>query len=242
MKATRSATGSTASTRCSTRMVETPRLAQRADRLADLRDHRRHQTLGRLVEQQHLRLEAERPRHGQHLLLAAGQRAGALAEPFAQQREKREHARRASPRPCRAPSGRSRGSRRRQLGEQPPALRHIGDAGLAAPHAAAAPVSSRSPSRIEPAARRDQAHDRLEQRRLAGAVAAEQAQHLALAQRERRARAAPAPRRRSSRDPEMVSASAIGRRSRDRRAAPSVLRADRVGRSLGQDRGRRRAR
>ena len=174
-------------------------LAQLRHRLADLGDHRRHQPFGRLVEQQHLRLEAERARHGQHLLLAARQRAGALLQPLAQEREKVEHALRASRCPCRAPSGRSRCSRRpssRRTAAGPAAHRRRRPS---APHAPASSVSSRPPSLIEPDARRHQPHDRLQRRRLAGAVAAEQAKHLALAAARGRGRAAPAPRRRSSR-------------------------------------------
>src|SRR5437660_10078960 len=46
--------------------------AQHVDDVPDLRDHARHQPLGRLIEQDNFRLEHHRPRDREHLLLAAG--------------------------------------------------------------------------------------------------------------------------------------------------------------------------
>jgi hypothetical protein len=60
---------------------------QHRDDLADLRDHPRHQALGRLVEQDDLGLEHHRPGDGEHLLLAARQRFAGLIAPFGQDRE-----------------------------------------------------------------------------------------------------------------------------------------------------------
>src|SRR5919108_4168775 len=53
-------------------------LVQHLNDVADLRDHARHQPLGRLVEQDDARLEHHRPRDGEHLLLAARERAARL--------------------------------------------------------------------------------------------------------------------------------------------------------------------
>src|SRR5438105_7631402 len=46
---------------------------QHADDVADLRDHARHETFRRLVQQDDARLQHHRASDGQHLLLAAGQ-------------------------------------------------------------------------------------------------------------------------------------------------------------------------
>ena len=78
---------SVSGTFCSTSSTATPSLAQRADDLADLRDHARHQPLGRLVEQDDLRLQHHRPGDRQHLLLAARQRAAGLVAPLGEDRE-----------------------------------------------------------------------------------------------------------------------------------------------------------
>src|SRR5882757_1328253 len=64
---------------------------QRIDDLVNLRDHAGHQPFGRLVEQDDLRLQHHGTRDGEHLLLAAGQRAAGLAAPLAQHREISEH-------------------------------------------------------------------------------------------------------------------------------------------------------
>src|SRR5216683_2345481 len=66
-------------------------LVQHLDDLADLRDHARHQSFRRLVQQDDLGLEHHRPGDGQHLLLAARQRAAGLAAPLGQHREVGEH-------------------------------------------------------------------------------------------------------------------------------------------------------
>src|SRR5215213_4386423 len=60
---------------------------QRIDDLVNLRDHARHQPFGRLVEQDELRLQHHGARDGQHLLLAARQRAAGLVAPLTQHRK-----------------------------------------------------------------------------------------------------------------------------------------------------------
>src|SRR5207244_502414 len=52
------------------------------DDLADLRDHPRHQSLGRLVQQDDARLQHHGAGDGEHLLLAPRQRAARLAPPL----------------------------------------------------------------------------------------------------------------------------------------------------------------
>src|SRR6478672_734153 len=64
---------------------------QRVDDLVNLRDHARHQPFGRLVKQDDLGLEHHGPRNGEHLLLAARQRAAGLIAPLAEHREIVEH-------------------------------------------------------------------------------------------------------------------------------------------------------
>src|SRR6266581_5454935 len=57
---------------------------EHADDLVDLPHHARHQPFGRLVEEDDLRLEHHGPRDGEHLLLAARQRAARLVPPLAE--------------------------------------------------------------------------------------------------------------------------------------------------------------
>src|SRR6476469_3759984 len=61
-------------------------LVQHVDDLADLRDHARHQTFGRLVQQDDLRLQHHHAGDGQHLLLTARERAAGLRAPLAEAR------------------------------------------------------------------------------------------------------------------------------------------------------------
>ena len=63
-------------------------LRQATNRARDLRHHDRRQPERRLVEQQVLRLRHEAAGDGEHLLLAAGERAAELSAPLAQAREK----------------------------------------------------------------------------------------------------------------------------------------------------------
>ena len=70
----------TKSRRCSTSRIEQFALGENAlDDVLDLFDHRRLQSLGRLVEEQQLRLLHERAGDRQLLLLAAGQDAALAA-------------------------------------------------------------------------------------------------------------------------------------------------------------------
>ncbi len=49
--------------------------------------HQRRQTERRFIQQQQPRTQHQRPRHGEHLLLASGKRAGLLVPPLLQPRE-----------------------------------------------------------------------------------------------------------------------------------------------------------
>ena len=90
MTAAVSATSSTAAANCSTTRMVTPVGRDGADGLVQLVDDQRRQTHRQLVEQQHARVAGDGPGDGQHLLLAAGHRAGHLGAPLGQAREVRE--------------------------------------------------------------------------------------------------------------------------------------------------------
>ena len=69
-----------------------PSALMRLDQREQLLDQQRGQAERRLVEDQQLRLGHQAAADREHLLLAAGQRSGALALPFGKPREDREHA------------------------------------------------------------------------------------------------------------------------------------------------------
>src|SRR5215510_3318716 len=105
---------------------------ERVDDLLDLRDHPRHQPLGRLVEQDDLGLEHHRPGDREHLLLAARQGAAGLVAALLQDRKVgvdlveqrvaagRRHARTVEPGP--------EILEHREQTKDPALLRHPGDA------------------------------------------------------------------------------------------------------------------
>ena len=74
-------------TYCSTTTSDMPRFDQLGQGLVDLVDHERGQAQGRLVDQDQLGAGEVGPGQGQHLLLAAGQAAGGLAQPAAEDGE-----------------------------------------------------------------------------------------------------------------------------------------------------------
>ena len=159
--------------------------AARVD-VADDAEHfphdRRREAEGRLVEQQQPRLRHQRTADREHLLLAAGERAGRLLELLAQHREEVEHLLQ------RLRAARLRGAAEaaelqvllhRHFGKEPAAFGHEGDAGLA--------VAMRRQARdvgavdVQAAARDPvQSGKRVDERALAGAVRAEQDDDLAL--------------------------------------------------------------
>ena len=77
---------------CSTRRMVAPAALSSREHAVDLLHQDRREPHRRLVEQQRARAAHQRARHGQHLLLAARERAAGLLEPLAQAREDVEHA------------------------------------------------------------------------------------------------------------------------------------------------------
>src|SRR5688572_25657522 len=145
---------------------------ERADRALDLLDDRRLDALGRLVEDQQARLHRQRAADGELLLLPARQVAAAAPEHALQHREHLEDARR--------DGGRAHQQVlfHREAREDLAPLRHVAQAG------ARTLVGFRlhQVELVEPdvaAARGHEAHQGLEQRGLAHAVATEQRGHLA---------------------------------------------------------------
>ncbi len=140
------------------------------------------ETHRRLVHQQQPRLRHERPAHGDHLLLAAGERPRELRAPLVEEREERVHALELLPevRPWAQVRPHLEVLEHRHRAEQAPILRHDREP-------APDPVRRRHPRDVlarEPhraRARPDEAEDRLQRRRLPRRVPAEEADELALA-------------------------------------------------------------
>ncbi len=155
-----------------------------AERPEQFLDDDRRQPLGRLVQQQDLRIERQRPADRQHLLLAAGELVAEIAAAFLQPRK---HLVDLFDGP-----GSGLGHRRhvffhRQRTEDIALLRHPADPGprpLVRPHRRDIEPAERDRAAKTPG----DADDRIDQRGLAGAVAAQQRQHLAFAERQRHAR------------------------------------------------------
>src|SRR5215467_3074181 len=151
---------------------------ERVDGAADLLDDDRGEPLGRLVEQQEPRAGAQDTADRQHLLFATRQfRALARAEALLEVGKQREDAVEAE-----APGLDHRWQQQVLLdaerGEDAALFRTERDAG--APDLVRRPVDQLAPLELHRAgALADDAHDRLERRGLAGAVAAEQRHHLA---------------------------------------------------------------
>src|SRR2546425_3233628 len=163
---------------------------ERVHDLLDLRDHAGHEPLGRLVEQDDLRLEHHRAGDGEHLLLAARQRTAGLVAALSQNREVGVHLLEQ-----RITTG-GRDSRAVEPGAE--ILEHreqAGDPGLFG-NPGDAPTGQtvrRHALQVAPL-ERDAAtgaarhpHDGLERRRLADPVAPEQTDHLACAHLDRHA-------------------------------------------------------
>ena len=162
------------------------------DHLGELGDDPRRETQRRLVEQQHARRGHQRAADREHLLLAAGQQAGALARALAEDREQLGHA---GPRALarrlvarRQPAG-AQVLLHRQVREDAPALRHVHEPAARDPRrvhadeAAARELDRAAGDRA--ALRRERPGDRPQQRALTGAVAAEHGDDRALGHLER---------------------------------------------------------
>ena len=144
-----------------------------------------------------LRPGHQRPGDREHLLLAAAQAAGRLVAPLRQPREVLEPAVDVGGDPSAvAPAVRAEAQvlRHRQPGERAAALGHVRDAAPAIPSRCASPAR---PGRRRRSARRRRTipRDRPQRGRLAGAVRAEQRDHLALVDGERRPVQRPSPAR-----------------------------------------------
>jgi len=163
--------------------ADTTRAGNRAQRPQQLLDDDGRQPLGRLVQEQNLRVERQRPADGQHLLLAAGKLVAVIASPFLEARKHLVD-------PLNRPRPRLGNGRHvlldRQRAKDIALLRHPADPcsrPLVRPEAR--DVLATEPERAAKAA--CDTDDGIDQRRLAGTVAPQQRQHLALRQAERHA-------------------------------------------------------
>ena len=217
----RSANATVRCARCSTSRTVTPRSRIAASASKTTSTTLRREPERRLVEQQHVGPRDERARDRELLLLAARERARrAGARNSRDDREELVDPRRAaSP----APSARRAGEAEpqvlldRQLGEDPPAL---GTSAMPARAIASGARRAASGRRAgsSPADARHDAHDRVQRRRLAGAVRADQADDLALARPRARGRAPPARGRSAPRAPSSSSSAGSGIVARARRS------------------------
>jgi hypothetical protein len=150
---------------------------QRTQRTEDAGDDLRCQAQRGLVEHQHARAHHQRARHGQHLLLAAGQRSARNAAPFAQHRKPFEFAGEPGLEVGTAQAGQAAGADQQvvfdaQRGDDLASLGHVDQS-----HAG--DVVRRYPGQFlaveadAAGAQRQQARQRAQQRRLAGAVGAD---------------------------------------------------------------------
>src|ERR1700722_3577583 len=148
-----------------------------ADGVADLLNNDRGQAFGRLVEQQEPRAGAQYAGDRQHLLLAAGQFRALAFQPFAQIREQRKDA-------IEIETAGPHLWRQQQIlldvetGKDAPLLGAEGDAGTG-DHVGGKLGQLAVLKAHRTGAVFDDAHDRLERRGFANAVAAEQRYHLA---------------------------------------------------------------
>ena len=212
----------------------------RCDQREHLLDQQRRQAERRLVEDQQLRLGHQAAADGEHLLLAARQRAGALRAALVQARKDVEHARRGSARGARrrGDSCRDRDSRAPSGWGRSAALPARGSA-RARRWLRGFSCSIAAPSkRIEPARARTMPEMRAIERRLADAVGAEHGDDLAGARRRDRCRAALRFRRSRRAGPSMSSSASVAmRRSQLCRRAVAEIGLDDGG--IGRDLRRR---
>ena len=159
------------------------------DGASDLGHQLRREPLGRLVHQQHAGVAHERAPDREHLLLAAGERAGDLGVALGEPGKDLEHA---VDRPARAVVLLLRLRRHHQVlahrerAEHAPALRDQADA-LARDHVGRETGDGFAVQADRAAPRLEKAHDGRHAGGLAGAVASEQAEQPARLQRERHA-------------------------------------------------------
>ena len=155
-------------------------LREPPERLDEHLDDRRRQPLRRLVHDQQPRVGQQRPADGEHLLLAAGELRPARRPALRQAREQLVD-RVGRPAVLAAAPGRhAQVLVDRERLEQPPALGHVADARARRPCRTARPTSSVALEADRAArGRRAHLHDRVAERRLAHAVAADDRDGLA---------------------------------------------------------------
>src|SRR5215470_12879999 len=152
-------------------------LLQPRDRLPQPLDDDGREPLGRLVHDQAIRIRHQPTADGQHLLLSARERSGALAASFAQAREQRIDPFHVPAATVDAALGDHEVLLDAERGKDAPALRHEA-------HPAAHRLERRNLGNIRPleqnlsAAWTIETHDRVHQRGLADAVASEQPEDL----------------------------------------------------------------
>src|SRR3989338_4675109 len=156
-----------------------PHLAdlQGSDGVEEPSDQGRHESLARLVHQQHLRARAEGTGGGQHLLLPAAQRPRALSESRAKRGKEIENPVQRLVTAALEQKSHLEILPHRQEGENPPALRHVADPearDFVRPKPGQLPPVKRDP----PGPWRHQPHNGSECRRLARAVPTEETEDL----------------------------------------------------------------
>ena len=188
----RSASATVRCARCSTSRTARPRSRIAASASKTTSTTRRREPERRLVEQQDVRLGDERAGDRELLLLAARERARLPAAELLDDREELVDAaqtplrrRRARAAPRDRAAGSPRPSARRRCACPP----GTSATPLRATSSGRRPSSDASPSRTSPPVDRRDAHDRVQRRRLAGAVRADQADDLARARPRTRGRA-----------------------------------------------------
>ncbi len=154
------------------------RMRQLLQRRNDLLDNHRRQAFGRLVHHQHARVEQQRAADRQHLLLTARQLGAAVAPAIRQPREQRVDALDRPRALARALCCKPQMLVDRQRCPHAPALRHVADAELG--DHVRRKAKNFAPCEFHTAARRNQPGDRIAQRRLAHAVAANDAEHAGM--------------------------------------------------------------
>src|SRR5712691_13508 len=158
---------------------------QRGEASPDLLAHQRRESLGRLVENEEVRIGHERPADGEHLLLAAREPAAEVVHAPGEAGEECQHLGK-SPRVARCAAvfrERDQVLAHAQVGKD---LASFGDQRDAAARDAvgAPPLDALAAEADDSASCRGEAHDRAYRRRFSHAVAPEQRRHLAWADHE----------------------------------------------------------
>src|SRR6266478_6139210 len=158
---------------------------QRGEASPDLLAHQRREPLGRLVEDEEVRIGHERPADGEHLLLAAREPAAEVVHALDEPGEECQHLGKRPRVARRAAVFRERDQvlAHAQVGEDLASLRDQCDA-AARDAVGALPLDALPAEADGSAPRRGEPHDRAHRRRLSRAVTPEQRRHFACADRE----------------------------------------------------------